>query len=98
MNMEYRYRISQDDLARIYENAQARMDANPEIAEKHKKAKAPPQCTAGGGAFAAYKNSADASSPCTDRSRPISSSVESCFLFSIHVIRKPTKAPISPDI
>lgn len=38
MNMEYRYRISQDDLARIYENAQARMDANPEIAEKHKKA------------------------------------------------------------
>lgn len=38
MNMEYRYRISQDDLARIYENAQARMDANPEIAEKLKKA------------------------------------------------------------
>lgn len=38
MNMEYRYRISQDDLARIYENAQARMDANPEIAEKRKKA------------------------------------------------------------
>ncbi len=37
MNMEYRYRINQDDLARIYENAQARMDANPEIAEKHKK-------------------------------------------------------------
>lgn len=36
--MEYRYRISQDDLARIYENAQARMDANPEMAEKHKKA------------------------------------------------------------
>lgn len=36
--MEYRYRINQDDLARIYEKAQARMDANPEIAKKHKKA------------------------------------------------------------
>lgn len=38
MNMEYRYRIGQADLARIYENAQARMNANPEIAEKHRKA------------------------------------------------------------
>ncbi len=37
-NMEYRYRIGQADLARIYENAKARMDANTEIAEKHKKA------------------------------------------------------------
>lgn len=36
--MEYRYRIMQDELSRLYENAKARMDANPDIAEIHKKA------------------------------------------------------------
>ena len=36
--LEYQYRMSQDELAFTYENAQARMNANPEFADKHKKA------------------------------------------------------------
>lgn len=36
--LEYQYRMSQDELAYTYENAQARMNANPEFADKHKKA------------------------------------------------------------
>ena len=35
--MEYRFRISQEELDYIYENAKGRMDANPDIAEMHKK-------------------------------------------------------------
>lgn len=35
--MEYRFRISQEELNYIYENAKGRIDANPDIAEKHKK-------------------------------------------------------------
>ncbi|WP_231390690.1 hypothetical protein [Segatella baroniae] len=35
--MGYRYRMSQDELAYTYEHAQARMDAHPEYADKHKK-------------------------------------------------------------
>lgn len=34
--MEYRYRMSQDELAYTYEHAQARMDAHPEYADKQK--------------------------------------------------------------
>ncbi len=33
--MEYRFRIGQDELKRLYENAKGRMDAHPEFAEKH---------------------------------------------------------------
>lgn len=36
--MAYQFRMMQDELRRLYETAKARMDANPEIAEKHKKA------------------------------------------------------------
>lgn len=34
--MEYRFRISQNELASVYDNAQARMNYNPKVAEKHK--------------------------------------------------------------
>lgn len=33
--MEYRFRIGQDELKRLYENAKDRMDAHPDFAEKH---------------------------------------------------------------
>lgn len=33
--MDLRYRINQDELKRLYENAKGRMDAHPDIAEKH---------------------------------------------------------------
>lgn len=36
-DMDYRFRISQEELNYIYENAKGRMDANPDIAENHKK-------------------------------------------------------------
>lgn len=34
--MEYRFRIEQDELKRIFETATERMDAHPDIADKHK--------------------------------------------------------------
>lgn len=34
--MEYRFRMMQSDLRTLYESAQARIDAHPEIAEKHR--------------------------------------------------------------
>lgn len=35
--MEYRFRISQDELKRLYENAKSRMEINPDITSKHTK-------------------------------------------------------------
>lgn len=35
--MDYRYRISQDELKRLYENAKSRIAAHPEIAEEYQK-------------------------------------------------------------
>lgn len=34
--MEYRFRISQDDLNTLYESSRLRLDAHPELAERHK--------------------------------------------------------------
>lgn len=35
--MDYRFRISQDELKRLYENAKSRMEINPDITAKHTK-------------------------------------------------------------
>lgn len=35
--MEYRYRISQDEMRYLYENARGRMNAHPEYADEQKK-------------------------------------------------------------
>ena len=35
--MDYKYRISQDELKRLYENAKERMDAHPELADNYEK-------------------------------------------------------------